>query len=42
MIFLNMTFHVRNIAASQINNENYLIIIESYKAEVESGEFFGD
>ena len=33
---------VRSLAASQINDDNFVIILESYKAELECGEFFGD
>tara|TARA_X000000950_G_scaffold287551_1_gene400262 strand:- start:805 stop:1521 length:717 start_codon:yes stop_codon:yes gene_type:complete len=34
--------NVRSLAASQINDDNFVIILESYKAELECGEFFGD
>ena len=33
---------LRILCSEQINDENYTIILESYKAEVECGEFFGD
>ena len=33
---------IRNKASSQINDDNFDLILESYKAEVECGEFFGD
>lgn len=33
---------IRKMAANEIRDNNYQIILESYKAEVESNEFFGD
>jgi len=33
---------IRKMAANEINDDNYDMIVESYKAEVESNEFFGD
>jgi len=33
---------IRKMAANEIRDNNYQIILESYKAEVESDEFFGD